>query len=295
MSSLSVVVPRLGTNALFENTLASILRYRMPHHQVIVVQSDLHADTYGLEEEVEFVEVPGKPNLACYFNNMLEVVKGDVINVIRPGIEVTHQWFSHGIRYLQSGSIGCVACSLVSASYRDEVISCGLTTSRTMFPRHITGREQRPIGPSSWAGFYRHDLLRKLGKFDESISDGFFGLDLAFSIRGLGLGCGLVTDRVLTIANPDLLHLRARPQSGRDAQRMVQRHLSVEDQKMGSWAAIGSDCLKSFWRPSHWAQVAGRFSANNKQATDRAFARRMALAKQELAGSFDSMERLKAA
>ncbi len=47
MSSLSIVVPRLGSDNHFEATLASVLRYRMPHHQVIVVQSDLHADHWG--------------------------------------------------------------------------------------------------------------------------------------------------------------------------------------------------------------------------------------------------------
>ncbi len=295
MSSLSVVVPRLGTDAHFENTLASILRYRMPHHQVVVVQSDLQADTYGLEDEVDFIEVGGKPSLARYYNGMMQGVTGDVVNVIRPGVEVTHQWFAQGVRYLQSPSIGCVACSLVAADYRDELVSCGLITNRTMIPRHATDPRQRPIGPCGWAGMYRRELLQALGPFDDSISDELFALDLAFSIRGLGTGCGVVTDRVLTLVDEQLLKVSVRPQTGRDAQRMIQRHFSSESQKLGALVALGSDCLSSFWRPSRWAQIAGRLTARNKQASDRAFGRRLALVRHELSGSPNAIERRKAA
>ena len=189
------------------------------------------------------------------------------------------------MRYLQSRTIGSVACSLVAASYRDELISCGLITNRTMLPRHATDPRQRPIGPSSWAGLYRRELLEALGPFDDSIGDELFALDLALSIRSLGVGCGVITDRVLTLATRDMLNLSVRPQTGKDAQRMVQRHLSADLQKMGSLVAIGSDCLNSFWRPSRWAQVAGRFAARNKQATDRAFGRRLALARHELSAT----------
>lgn len=282
MSSLSIVVPRLGSNDLFEHTLASILRYRMPHHQVVVVQSDLQADTYGLEDEVDFIEVSGKPNLARYFNQVLEVVTGDAVNVIRPGVEVTHQWFTQGIRYFQTESIGSVAFSLVAANYRDEVVSCGLTTSRTMLPRHAVNPRKQPLGPTSWAGLYRRELLEAIGPFDETISNELFALDLALSIRGLGVGCGVTTDRVLTLSSLDLLQVAARTRTGRDAQRMTQRHLSSDHQRLGGLVAIGSDCLSNLLRPSRWQQVAGRLTARNKQAADRAFSRRLAVTRHEL-------------
>ena len=282
MSSLSIVVPRLGSNDLFEHTLASILRYRMPHHQVVVVQSDLQADTYGLEDEVDFIEVAGKPNLARYFNQVLPVVTGDAINVIRPGVEVTHQWFAQGIRYFQTESIGSVAFSLVAANYRDEVVSCGLITNRSMLPRHATNPRKQPLGPTSWAGLYRRELLEAIGPFDESISNELFALDLALSIRSLGVGCGVITDRVLTLSSLDLLNLAARTRTGRDAQRMTQRHLPADHQRLGGLVAIGTDCLLNLLRPSRWQQVAGRLTARNKQAADRAFSRRLAITRHEL-------------
>lgn len=282
MSSLSIVVPRLGSNDLFEHTLASILRYRMPHHQVVVVQSDLQADTYGLEDEVDFIEVSGKPNLARYFNQMLEVVTGDAVNVIRPGVEVTHQWFAQGIRYFQTESIGSVAFSLVAANFRDEVVSCGLNTNRSMLPRHAKNPRKQPLGPASWAGLYRRELLEAIGPFDESISNELFALDLALSIRSLGVGCGVITDRVLTLSSLDLLDVAARTRTGRDAQRMTQRHLSADHQRLGGLVAIGTDCLSNLLRPSRWQQIAGRLSARNKQAADRAFSRRLAITRHEL-------------
>ena len=288
MSSLSIVVPRLGADLLFENTLGSILRYRMPHHQVIVVQSDLQADTYGLEGEVQFVEVAGKPKinaprLNAYLNQGLKVARGDVINVIRPGIEVTHQWFAHGVRYLSHAEIGSAATSIAAANDRNEIVSCGLLTDLTMLPRHATDSIQRPFAASMWAAFYRREVLQLIGELDESISDEFCGLDMGLSLARLGLKCAVVTDRVLTIQSEKMLKLVPRQQAGRDAQRMVQRHAIGQRQTWDSVVAIATDGLKSFWRPARWAQVAGRFSAGSKQATDRAFVRALALAGHDLA------------
>jgi len=291
MSSLSIVVPRIGTNDHFEATLASVLRYRMPHHQVVVVQSDLQADTYGLEDEVDFVEVEGRPGLARYLNEVVPGLNGRVVNVILPGVEVTHHWFAQGIRRLQNEAVGSVSCVLVSADYRDEVISCGLLTNRGMVPRHASEDSQRPLGPCRWAGFYRKDVLVAIGSLDETLGDEFIALDLAFSIRAMGLRCAVGSDRALTIADANLLRISNRQQTGRDAQRMVQRHMTREQQRLGSVVAVGSDMLSSFWRPSRWAQVAGRFAARSKQATDRAFSRRLSLAKHELNESGNAPQR----
>lgn len=283
MASLSIVVPRLGPNVHFENTLASILRYRMPHHQVLVVQSDLQADTYGLEEEVDFVEVPGKQGLARYLNQAIPAATGQFIHILRPGIEVTHQWFSHGIRAFQNEDMGSVACSIVAASFRDEIISYGLSTGKNKMPRHITQSMQKPFGASTWAAFYRRQVLQAIGQLDEAISDEFVGLDLAFAHHRLGLRCQVITDRVVSIADEKWLRLSHRSQTGCDARRMIQRHVSRSDRSLHSTLAWTSELLTNGWRPTRWPQLWGRLSAQNKQATDRGFYRRVELAKHELA------------
>ncbi len=295
MSSLSIVVPRLGSDSHFESTLASVLRYRLKHHQVIVVQTDLHADTWGLREEVDFVEVAGRPRLARYYNEALKVATGDTMHIVRPGIEVTHHWFAYGIRQLQKVSCGCVAASLVSACHRDEIISRGITAGRHMLPVHVADRRQKPLGPSTWAGFYRTCILQAIGEVDESLSDDFLGLDLALGIRGLGYQCGVITDRVLTIASRQMLRCRFGHRTGRDAQRMIQRHLPRREQRTGAAIAFGCDLASSLWRPDRWSQVAGRFSARHRQATDSAFSRRLAVAKHELAEALVSRNLRRAA
>ncbi len=282
MSSLSIVVPRLGTHGIFEATLASILRHRMPHHQVVVIQSDLQADTYGLEDEIDFVEVAGRPGWAKYFNLIESSVKHEAVNLIRPGIEVTQHWFAQAIRHLQSERVGAVACSLATAQHRDEIISCGLISNSSMIPGHATDWRQKPLGPCGWAGFYRRDVLKAIGPLDVTLSDEFAALDLALSIRGLGLACEVVHDRVLSIADAERLKLPVRQQTGRDAQRMVQRHVPRNEQRIGSALATFADLARGFWKPSRWTQVAGRFSAQSKQASDRAFRRQLDLARAEL-------------
>ena len=239
--------------------------------------------------------VTGRPRLARYYNQVLDVATGDTIHIVRPGIEVTHQWFACGIRQLQKVSCGCVAASLVSAFDRDEVISCGIVPGRRMLPQHVTEPRQKPLGPSTWAGFYRKCILQAIGEVDESLSDDFVGLDLALGIRDLGYQCGVITDRVLTIASGQMLCCRGGQQTGRDAQRMIQRHLPRREQTVGSTVAFCCDLASSFWRPRRWSQLAGRFAGRHKQATDRAFSRRLAVAKHDLAESLVSRNLRRAA
>lgn len=283
MSSLSILVPRLGNDADFQNTLASVLRFRMPKHQVIVVQSDLQVDNFGLENEVEFIEIAGKPSLVRFFNAGIQHTTGSIVNLIRPGVEVSNHWFLHGFRALTAEGIGSAIPVFVQQSSRETILSKGIVAGGRMMPRHVADSRQKPLGPSSWSAFYRRNHLELLYPVDESLHDDFLALDLALSLRTLGLGTKVIEECVMTIRSAKMLRPAVCQKTGRDAQRMIQRHVPRHRQSTaGVWAYAG-ELASAVMRPSHLVQTFGRWSAKSKRATDRAFSRRIGLARHELA------------
>ncbi len=280
MSSFSIIVPKLGPSAEFENTLASILRYRLPKHQVIVVHSDQQPDTYGLSGEVEFVESTGQPNLVRFFNLGVEAAQGAVMNFIRPGVEVTHQWFVGAIRALAQWPYCAVTARLADSRDRSKIVSTGISIDHRMCPRHC--KDVTALGPSSWAAFYRRDVIKLIGAIDETLDEGFLDLDLALSITSLGLKSRTSTDGVLTIQSAGRLNIRSSEKTGFSAQRMIQRHIPTKNQPAHSILAAAGECIHSIWRPSRFVQMLGRPAARSKRATDIAFARQLALARHEL-------------
>ena len=128
MSSLTIVVPRLGSDAAFETTLASILRYRMPHHQVIVVQAADDVDDYGLGEEATFLTCQQSPCLAHFVSRAIPVCTGNVINLILPGVEVNNQWFAPAMREMTQPAAGCVSIPVFSG---EQLESLGLGINQT--------------------------------------------------------------------------------------------------------------------------------------------------------------------
>ncbi len=287
MSSLTIIVPRVGADVDFETTLASVLRYRLPHHQVIAVQGPDQTDTYGLGDEVEFLSGPIAPALGSCLNAALPAVRGEVVHILRPGVEVFNHWFAHGIRQLRHPAIGCVA---VPVAGRDgqQIFSCGIAPTCRMIPRHQRTFQQRPAGPGCWAGFYRRTLLECLSPLDEHLSDAFFGLDIALSMAGLGFQCGVVEDRAVTVRDTGCLELRPSATIGRDGQRMRQRHLDPHGVTPGQRIAAAWEIVRSLVQPDHWAQLAGRFSARHWQANDRGFCQRLALLQHQLESESDT-------
>jgi hypothetical protein len=258
MSSLSVLVPRLGASADFEATLASVLRYRLRHHQVVVVHGPDEPDDYGLRDEVDFVECRGPASLGSFLNAGLPHLSGNVIAVIQPGIEVHNHWFAGGVRQLGSADAGCAAVALVSAGERSRVISRGLAASRLMIPRHAL-QSRDVVAPHSHAFFCKREALESIGPLDESLSDPLLALDLALSMAAGGYQCRCTDDTTLTIRDGSMVRIPMSYATGRDSRRLMARH--------GASATPGSALVRSLElmsavvRPSHWPMLAGRRAA----------------------------------
>ncbi len=282
MSSLTIIVPRIGADLDFETTLASVLRYRLPHHQVIAVQGPDQGDEFFLADEVDFLNCSLEPTMGRCLNTALPKVTGEIVNIVLPGVEVSNHWFAHGIRQMKQPGTGCVAVPLVARSDRQEVLSCGLVTTRRMIPRHASSARRQPVGPGCQAGFYSRQLLTKLGPQDESLSDEFFGLDIGLSLAQLGYGCAVVEDHVLTVGDAAWLNPGPSVTIGRDAQRMLQRHRRSDRSAAGDWLAAALEGITSLLHPGRLSQLAGRRAARRKQATDRGFQRHLMMLREQM-------------
>ncbi len=290
MSSLSILVPRMGNVEDFETTLAAILRYRLPRHQVIVVHDLPPGDPYGLAGEVDFVSVPGEPGLVKWFNAGAACAQGEFINLICPGVEVTERWFLYAIRALRSPGVGSAIPAIMDPQQGMNPTVWGIGISVGM-NRRVCRKPSHPvIGPSRWAGFYRRETLSLIGPLDESLSDDYLDVDLALSLRKLGLGTVNVSQSVCRMPNSQLALSRPTRRGGRDAQRMVQRYLAGRGRaaSVRTAAAVTAELAGCPLRPRQLAQVLGRLDAKTKRASDFAHGRRLELVQHEILESGSS-------
>src|SRR5690606_22586302 len=84
---LSIIVPYQGDSGPFEDSLISVLQNRPSNCEVIVPHPVGYHDPYHLEDEVTFVPVAGRPSLVALLNAGLEHASGEVLFVMRNGVE----------------------------------------------------------------------------------------------------------------------------------------------------------------------------------------------------------------
>ncbi len=276
MSTLSIIVPRIGLagDSHFEATLASVLRYRLPRHQVIVVHRSDQPDDYGLRDEVDFVACENSRSLGGFMNAALPRVRGAILALLRPGVEVHNHWFTHGVRILTSGEAGCVSVPLAASDDSASPVSRGIATNRRMTPRHAD-RRQTPAGPHSHAGFYRRDLLERIGPIDEWLCDELMGLDVALAMASLGYRCAVAEELVLRIRFAEMIRYDSSFALGRDARRLVHRHARPGGSPLVPFGCA-LELVSDLVRPGRWTMLAGRGAARRRHATDVGFAARLA-------------------
>lgn len=275
MSSLSIMVPRIGDEQAFETTLASVLRFRLPHHQIIAVLGPDQSDPYGLGDEVTFVNCDRSPGLGNSLNAALPLISGDVTHLLRPGIEVFHHWFAPGMRCLQDPSAGMVAVPLVTAENPDRPVSRGLGAGWRMNVRHRRS-ERGVLAPSSWAAYYRTSLLRGIAPLDPGLGAEFAALDCGLAIQASGGNCARIDpQQALSLDDANRLRVGFSRQAGGDAARLCARHRPGSAGGLRDRLALGGELACGLVHPGRWIRLAGRGLAATRATTDTEFQRRI--------------------
>ena len=278
MSRFSIIVPLIGKEHLFEDTLASVLRYRSSGCQVIVVHDGNYSDPYKLDGEVKFVTSDLK-SLISYLNVGLCYVSGEFTMCVRPGIEIDENWNERVESAFENPDVGLVTPIIVSRDRPNRILAAGVAVDSS-WTRTLVGQGQRassrkikrlePQGPTSWLSIYRTSVLKLLAPLDEQIADHFVDQDIALAFGKLGLTNKIVPEVVGYVdADPGILDESKLPH-GLSAQRSSLRF----DQQ--SLSLLLKNCVTDLvktplaqWRISHLFQ---RFTRNRMKSEDQAFA-----------------------
>lgn len=197
---LSIIVPWMANDRLFEDTLASVLRSQPDQCELIVPHGDHFVDRYDLAREVKFVAVAGDPNLNLLFNAALQVVSGQVIHLLRPGIEVDEGWTCRPVEILQGNQrLASVSQPILDSRRPSRILCCGINHTNGFCRRLVVSTSKadwrslnrKVIGPSSWCAFYRTDVLQRVLQFNNQIGDQYFAdssldLEIALTFKALG-------------------------------------------------------------------------------------------------------------
>lgn len=282
MARFTVIIPLLGNNSSFEETLASALRYRPDSTQVIVVHDGSYNDPYGLGKEVDFVESVHRRSASTLiemFNEGITVARGSIVAFLRPSVQLTNDWDQAVEQAFADPVVACVAPAMVSSQQGgDRLVTAGVDYGAN-FARQLVGTHQRlagshrqlfPLGPTSWGGFYRRSFLTALGSCDEQLDSNYLDLDLALGFQSLQFRCEYQPDCVLTIESEDAILNESRESHGCSAQRAYARFGDlVEQPAEAGWVSRIGGLIAGLFRSGTANRLQGRSDAKKFVDQDR--------------------------
>jgi len=279
----------LGDPRLFDDTLASALRYRADNSQILVVHDGSHEDTYGLEGEVDFVSpdstsAKSSSKLIRLFNCGLEHATGELIALIRPGVELDENWESPVVDCFENDQVGCVTPLLVTPDNPNTIVACGVKKG-IGFRRKIAGGNAkiaprtlsriRSMGPTSWAGFYRASALKQIGVCDEQLDSHYLDLDLALSLNTLGFQNQVASECVVLIERSTLVESELTLAHGKSAQRANNRHdlhAGTSSPIVGTVGTVIAEMASAPFQPWQFKHAVQRIGARRFANRDHEFA-----------------------
>jgi hypothetical protein len=233
---------------------------------VLVVQPRAYDDPYDLRAEVRFLQAPADSSVVELINLGIELASGEIVHVLSCDVEVIDGWTQPALVHFGDPTLGCVS-PLVVAEDGGMVVARGV--------RYGTGgrRKVRLKGPSRWrasagyvvgptlaAGFYRRQAVLDVGGFCPAVGEELADVDLACSLRAIGLRAVHEENSVVTSRAAAAAHgLSWR--HGRQAERLFLRNAAV-----GGWCralllhawTVACELAGNLHRPAVVAQLCGR-------------------------------------
>ncbi len=269
MPRLSIVIPLLDDSARFEETLASVLRERPRHTQILVPHRGDYEDPYGLAEEVEFLPLASDCSIASLWNAAVQAAAAPTVQMLAPGFLAVAGWADSALSYFAQADVAAVAPQVTEAGNRGGEAVCGVVLDnrgrrRTCIDPQL---ENGTYAPVFGTGFYRTEALLECGGFDEKFEP-IAEMDLAWRLRRAGwhtvaaLHASLqVMDRIPL--SPEGFAL------GRSVARFGHRRSRVGENSAGIGSLVTAQ-LGIAWRPAAWACIAGVVYGNCESIWRRA-------------------------
>jgi hypothetical protein len=245
MVRFSIVVPLDRQTAGFDETLASVLRNRPDNCQIIVPHFGQYDDPYGLDKEVDFCTVHPTANpggrLANLLNAGLTAARGKLVGFFRPGTLLEEGWEEGLENLFQPADVGSVVPVLVDCESRNKVLAAGVETANIynrglcgggLNVKRLSNSDLQPVSPTSWAGFYRKNLLTSVGGFDETIETNYLDLDVGLSLNFLGFHSVLKSDWLVAVGDAEDVLREAETPHGQSAQRAWTRFTETDEEEI---------------------------------------------------------------
>lgn len=263
MPRLSILIPALGTPEGLETTLLSVLENRPHDCQVLVALGIEYSNPYQLDDEVEFLPDAGRSWVQCV-NAGLARCRAGVVHVLGAGTQIEDQWTRHALGHFEADEIGLVAPLVLNAQDPTRVVLSGIRYgwggSRVVASRML--EKQRDVAPSSIAGYYRLDMVTRLGGFSTAVGDELADLDLA--LRAKAAGWRMACEPRSRVYSPPLPPTVRGLRSGLYAERFFWRHARHHHRILalaGHGTRIAGEMAAGLWKPSNVLHCIGRLGA----------------------------------
>jgi hypothetical protein len=272
MPRLSVVVPLSASDtASFDDTVASILRNLPDRCQLIVTHDGTYQDPHHLRSiGVQLVQVRGARSYAELCVAALSHCTAPVMHWLRPGVTVDEGWCESAVEQFDNRNVASVTPLIVAERYPDRILAAGIQCGPGYRVRLVgcgnrleKGERLSPVGPSSWAAFYRHSCLRlvlaQIGSWASDVLD----LELALSFRAAGWQNVVDVNSVVSIEQPERVADSYRYIHGRDSQRLLWRHHpgSLMGSLRSTVGAAAAELLTSLVAPRRGLHALQRLAA----------------------------------
>lgn len=216
---LAILIPIKKNLNDFETTLASILRWRPEHCQVIVTHDGSYQDPYDLSDEVEFFEMKNS-DWARWFASAVQLVDSEYVCSIQPGFEVSEGWFEQVEAQFNQESV----VSVSPAFSADNAIVHGLVKSWNGQPTlSIEGSHRAIDSVTQFIGCWKTDFVKQVVPSIVK-TRGPVDLELGLIAKSLGLHTRVTeTVNVRTALTTNQLQAEL-TLSGYRAQQVMLRH-----------------------------------------------------------------------
>lgn len=278
MPRFSIIIPLMGDERLFDQTLASILRNRSPNSEILVIHDGTYQDPHGLSDEITFASTEQRPDLIAMFNRGVSLSTGDLLAFIRPGIELPSDWESTVQDAFKKPNIASVSPLITTPIEPHKIVTAGVETG-IGFQRKMAGARSRttpaklkrvsPLGPTSWAAFYRRSAVEQIHPISENLSSVFLDQEIAMSLRTIGMGTHFSPETNLEIERMGLITCEQKLPHGRSAQRTYRRQGIDGGSVLRTASLIAWDFLNAPLQPWRLRQAGGRVSAVLHRREDR--------------------------
>lgn len=257
---VSIVVPHLGNDAEFEDSLVSVLENRPADSEVWVAHDGHYQDPFDLSDEVKFLtnRANSLPELiAC----AAETVTGRLVHVIAGGVRATEGWIDAALEKFEHEDAAMVA-PVARQSVSGRITSAGWTSSASRLAeplaagkRDLSRHDTASLrGVCLAASFWRRDELRSATRAlaTDSLSAAQFGWSRLLCHRGWRC---LLSEECTVLADTKMLGLA--PSMNRGA---ILRSLESEIEGLSlasSAVSVGIAAISNLLSPSIWGEIAG--------------------------------------